>query len=410
VSRRRAALLFALALALHAGIALVAAREVELPVASLAAFFDGSIYLEIARSFPLPYAPEAPHYASHAPGYPALIYLERQALPFERVNWGWLALLASWVPAALAVAVFHGLCRDLGLRPGLPTLAFALLNPRWLSVAASAHAESLAMLLVLLCARAQRRGDLRACALWLAAAGLTRYPALLVGVAVAFGEIAERRERRPRRLALLAIPPLAFGLLQLYLALHLPGFAGLREAHRVFWDAHFTWPFASLLGNLVAAWHGEPLPGAAWLSYPAAALYLASLLVAWRSPRPELRGLGVWVAAVALFHASLSGEWGGYDYARLTLLAWPAALLLLWDRFGAARARWLAPALLAAGALSVAAAVVVVSNAVRWQGETSPWPGVALRRLSRDEPRWVDHGRLLAAPDAEPGRGSGATP
>jgi hypothetical protein len=403
-----AAALAALALCLHASIAFGVARWVGLPVPGLAAFFDGSIYLEIARSFPLPYAPAAPHYASHAPGYPALIYLLREALPLDRVNWGWPALVASWLPAALAVAVFQGLCRDLGLRSRLPALAFALLNPRWLSVAATAHAEGLATLLVLLCARAQLRGDLRACVLWLSAAGLVRYPAFLVGAAVAFGELVQRRERRPRRLALLAVPPLAFGLFQLYLRLHLPGFAGLSEAHRVFWDAHPTWPFASLIGNLAAAIRGAPLPGGAPLGYLAAALYLGSLLVAWKSPRPELHWLGVWVAAVALFHASLSGEWGGFDYARLTILAWPAALLVLWCRFAAGRAR--RPALfLAAGALSIGCAAALVVHGVRWQA-AHPWPGVALRRLTREEPSWLDHARLREPPREGPGAGSGAAP
>ncbi len=408
--RAEAAGVFALALGLHAAIAFAVARAVGVPLASLAAFFDGSIYLEIARSFPLPYAPAAPHYASHAPGYPALIYLLRQALPLERVHWGWLALGASWVPAALAVAVFHGLCRDLGLRPRLPTLAFACLHPRWLGVAASAHAESLAMLLVLLAARADRRNDLRACALWLAAAGLTRYPALLVGAAVAWGALVDRRERRPGRLALLALPPLGFGLFQLYLQARLPGFGGLSEAYRTFWDTHLTWPFASLAGNLLAALRGEPVPGAA-LAYGAAALYLVSLAVAWRSPRPELRWLGVWVAAVALFHASLAGEWGGFDYARLTLLAWPAALLVLWCRFAGGLGPRLAPALLAgAGALSLSLAVGTLADGARWQGANYPWPGVAMRGFYREEPRWVDHSRWLPPSEASPGEAGGAEP
>jgi hypothetical protein len=37
-----------------------------MPILSLGAFFDASLYIEIAKSFPLPYAPEGPDYFGHA--------------------------------------------------------------------------------------------------------------------------------------------------------------------------------------------------------------------------------------------------------------------------------------------------------------------------------------------------------
>jgi len=43
-------------------------------VAELGVYFDGHFYIEIARSFPLPYAPEGRDYLGQAPGFSALLY------------------------------------------------------------------------------------------------------------------------------------------------------------------------------------------------------------------------------------------------------------------------------------------------------------------------------------------------
>ena len=65
---------------------------------NLAAFYDGHLYLEIAKSFPLPYPPAALDYAGHAPAYPALVSLLHVVSSWAHPHWGWLALLASWGP------------------------------------------------------------------------------------------------------------------------------------------------------------------------------------------------------------------------------------------------------------------------------------------------------------------------
>ena len=53
------ALVAALASALHVGVAVAVAARTGIPLQVLGVFFDGHFYLEIARSFPLPYGPEA---------------------------------------------------------------------------------------------------------------------------------------------------------------------------------------------------------------------------------------------------------------------------------------------------------------------------------------------------------------
>jgi len=93
--RTAAALVVVLALAFHIASALLEARSVGLPLSSLGVFGDGHLYLEIAKSFPLPFAAEGRDYLGQAPGYPALIYLLRVLVPDDLANWGLLALLAA---------------------------------------------------------------------------------------------------------------------------------------------------------------------------------------------------------------------------------------------------------------------------------------------------------------------------
>jgi hypothetical protein len=397
------ALLLVVALAVPVATASWVARDTAMPLAWLGVFFDGYLYIEIARSFPLPYAPEGRDYLGQAPGYPALIYLARLLTPASPANWGALALAASWIPAALSAAAFYACCRPLGVPPFWPSLAFAVGNPRWITVSATAHSESLAMLFGLLSLAAHLRGRLGWTVAWLSLAGLTRFPALLVGVALAFDVLVAQRRRDPRTLVLLGVPVLVFAAHNLYLLLHIPGYAGIAEAHRVFWDTHLTWPFEPLISN-AWKWLRGTAPGPNFaLTYASVAFYLASLVLGVRERERRLRFLALWVAAIVLFHVSLAGEWGGFDFARLAILAWPAGLLLVWRRLAVS-----APLALTAagwalgGALSVAIAVHVLSGAVRWQRTSYPWPAIAVRRLTEEQPRWFDFGAGFAPPAASP--------
>ena len=132
---------FVCALALHVFTAWLIAYTAQMPLLRLGAFFDAGLYIEIAKSYPLPYAPEGPDYLGQAPGYPAVIAFLRALTPRPYLHWGALALLASWLSAALAAAAFYVLCRELDLEPLWPTVAFVVANPRWLSVASTVHAE-----------------------------------------------------------------------------------------------------------------------------------------------------------------------------------------------------------------------------------------------------------------------------
>jgi hypothetical protein len=173
------------------------------------------------------------------------------------------------------------------------------------------------------------------------------------------------------------------------------------EAHSVFWDTHLTWPFAALIEN-AARWLRGTAPGPNFaLTYASVAFYLTALAAGLREREPRLRFLAVWVAIITLFHVSLAGEWGGFDFARLAILAWPAALILLWRRVRlsappvAAAAGWAV-----AGALSVAVTLDLLVEAVRWQRASYPWPTISIQRLEAEQPRWFDFGARYRTPGA----------
>ncbi|MCH2170864.1 hypothetical protein MK489_08770 [Myxococcota bacterium] len=387
-----------IALGIQVGTALETARELDMRLPVLGAFYDASLYIEIAKSFPLPYSSDGRDYLGHAPGYPALIALLRGITPDGWRHWGMLALLASWLPAALAAGVFCLLCREVGLEPFWPSLAFAAANPRWLSVTSTVHAEPLAMLALLLAVLACLRGRVGVSVLWLSVAGLTRFPALLVGVAIAYAVLIQQRRWSLRNVAYLSVPLLAFGGLNLYLAWRIPGFEGIAESHRVFWETHLTWPFHAYTLNLMSWFGGKSIP-ALGLTTVTLMFFLASLGAALRSGDRRSHFLGIWVTVTTLFHLSLAGEWGGFDFARLAVLAWPAALLLVWREWIAARPRSIVAGLTLVSAMAgIVFAIGILTESVRWQGASSPAPAHTAHGFGIDTPRWFDFRGLYGEP------------
>jgi len=389
--------LFVFALGVHAVTTRVAVAAAGLPFAHLGVYFDGHVYLEIARSFPLPYAPEGIAYTGFAPGYPALIYAMRLLVPGALASWGSLALLATLIPAALAAVVFYLLGRELGVASLWPSLAFVVANSRWMSVASTPHAEPLATCLALACFLAHLRGRTGVAVVCLALAGLTRFPALLLGVPLAYDLLVRQRRRDAPTFALLGVPVLAFALFLAYLHTRIPGYEGIAAAHGVFWNPRLTWPFAALVANVELWLAGKvelPVLAYAWV-----AVYLVSLGVGLRAGERPRWFLAVWVASVVLFHVSLSGLVGAWDFQRLAMLAWPPALLILWSAWGRHLPR-------AAGALALAGLAVFggsltlqkVRAAVLIQSGHQPFLGQAIQRLDSDSPNWLSFRAIHEAP------------
>lgn len=381
---------------MHVAIAGWGARSAGLPLAALGVYFDGHMYLEIARSFPLPYSADGIAYTGFAPGYPALVALLHLVLPFA--GWNALGLAASIIPAACAAVAFRLLARELGVTSLWPSLAFVVANFRWLQVSGTGHPEPLATCFALLCFLAHLRGRLGLSVLCLSFAGLTRFPAFLLGIPLAFDLLLRQRRHDVRTLAWLSVPPLAFALFVAYLHARIPGYVGIGEAHRMFWAAHPTWPFAGLVESFDRRLWGTLYPHFE-LTYAWVGVYVLSIAVGLRPAERERWFLALWVASIVLFHVSLAGFIGAADFARLVLLAWPAALLILWRAVGAR---------LPAAAVAVLLAGLAVFDG--WVSERSIWGGVLLQaqkhrflaetiaRTRSDTPRWVAFGEAGSQP------------
>lgn len=382
------ALVAVLAATLHVGVSVAVTRGIGIPLQSLGAYFDGHFYLEIARSFPLPYAPEALDYASRAPAYPALAWLLHSLLTGSALNWGGAMLLATWLPAVASALLFHRVCRALEIEPLLPTLLFVVANPRWLAVAAAPHPEALAMAAALASLLAYLKERPAACALWLTLATLARFPAILLVAPLALGVAALRTPAAPRKIWLFAAPPAALALLHVYLGLRIPAYTSVFSEHQLFWDTHPTWPFAALVQNTFEwVWPAEyPL---AAVTYATLGFYLLAACAGFRPGERALWVLPLWVLAEVLFHASLSGVRGAWDFTRLAILAWPAALLIVWRPL-APRTPRLAPLALALAAALFGLDFVYRSSesGVTWQREMQGFLHDTVTHLDDDAPRW----------------------
>jgi len=386
------ALLFAGSAGLVVAVAVAVSRATGLPLSALAVFYDGHIYLEIARSFPLPYAREGLDYMGHAPGYPAAAWLLRVLTPDALFDWGTLLLLASWLPAGLSTVTFYLLSREVGAPAFLGAAAFAVLNPRWVSVSATAHPEPLAMLLAMLALLASLRGRLVPAVSLLSACVLTRYPALLLGLPIGWIFLITRRGWSVSRVAWLCSPLLAFGALNFYLHARVPGFGGISEAHSVFWQTGLDWPFRALVRNADPSVWSTDVP-LFEVTYASVLLYAAAFVVGFRPREREHFLLPVWVGIVVLVHVSLEGVIGAWDFTRLVVLAWPAAWLIVWRLVGAR-----IPASVAAGVVLAAAvfsfwfSTAQLRTAVDMQrsGPVFEFLRETIEDLDGDEPRWID--------------------
>ena len=378
------------ALLIHGGSLLLSARAGGIRLEALSVYFDGHLYLEIARSFPLPYSAQGIAYTGLAPGFPALIYAIH-LLGLGVLSWGAASLLATWLSSGFAAGAFYTLCRELRIDPLWPGVLFVVANARWLSITGAAHPEGLAMGCALLAFAWVRRGRLDLAVLFLTLAGLTRFPAFLLGVPLAYEALVQQRRLDVKSLALLTTPVLAFGLFVLYLHARIPDYPGIAAAHEVFWQTGPYWPFLELYRAATAPEMWAQTYPHRGLTFAWLGIYLAALVIGLRPAARDARFLSVWITVVVLFHVSLRGLPGAWDFERLAILAWPAALLILWP---ALLVRIPVPALATAAALLLAFNLWVqarrAEGVVPWQLQIYPFLRERAVRLDDDEPRWFD--------------------
>lgn len=383
--------IFAVAALFYAALSFLIALRIGRPVGELSVFFDGHMYLSIARSLPLPYSEHALDYAGHSPGYPAAAWLTHVATPNSLVNWGDAMLLALWIPAAAAVALFFVVVQKLEADPWIPTLAFAIANPVWLLSSATPHAEPLAVALLLGALLAHLNGRAAIAGIALALAVLTRLPSAVLGAWLFFGILAAHQFRFRPNLIHAFGSIAAFALLNAYLYWRIPVFEGISQAHSVFWNTSVVWPFAGLIAGL-----GSDLwthPGFE-ITYGLLALYFVAMgAAAWTRDRMSLE-LGLWVLLTAGAAASFRGLLGLWDYPRLSIPAWPAALLIVARTSRHVRSR--AATAIACVLIAVGASVGLWSLLAEGRGPYQsqlvrfPWLEREMKSLDRDAPRWVN--------------------
>jgi len=385
-SRRREMLGLAVAsLAVSLGTTVLALGPQGL--AELGVYFDGHFYIEIARSFPLPFSAAGIDYMGQAPGFSGALYLARLATP-DAIDWGMLALGTTWLFAMTAVLAFYVLCEEIEV-PALPaSLTFLFGNTAWPLVTSAAHPEPLAITFSLLCFVAHRRGALGWSCVWLSLAMLTRFPAILLGGALAFDLLVVRRRWKLTTFAWLSVPLVVFALHNVYLAWRVPGFTGIWDVHQVHWVAEWTVPFTEMIRQWSAM--GERALLQRPVVYSMAGFYLAMTLLGFRPSQRDYWWLAIWTGLVLLLHVSLSGEPGVASFGRLAFLCWPPALLIAWRLVPAGVPLALVATLcVSLGSLGVWVSYNQIRAAVFAQNNTL-WMRGKLASVGSDEPHWVD--------------------
>lgn len=402
------ALVVGLAASFHVVLGSLAIGPLELTHSNFGLFYDGHLYIEIAKSFPLPFGSGARDYMGQAPGYPALIALVRWATPDALVDWGLAALIASTIPAALCAGAVFLLCRELGMAPLWPSLLFVFANPRWAMVSPAAFSEPLAILFALGSVTAMLRGRLGVSMLLLTLAGLTRFPMFLLGVPLALhwvllspngpsGFVDRLRAASSQRGSLLfALPVVSFGLYNLFLYWRLPGFEGIADSHSIFWDTHFTWPFESLLAGIhPAMWKGWTLYVT---TYATLAFLLVSIVAGLLRLERRLWILPLSAAVIVLFHASLAGMVGAWAFGRITLIAWPFALLALLCAVPVlARPPAAVIACVGMGIYASIFSLERIPIALSAQARNQVFLPEKIRQLQSDQPDWFDFRQLRSS-------------
>ena len=274
------------------------------------------------------------------------------------------------------------LCESLGMRPAAPTLVFALVHPSWRIATATAQPEALAMAGVLAAAVAcQRSRDARGIVL-LAASTLIRFPSSLIAPALAWKML--RTDGWKPACAMMLSPVIALTAWNAFVVWRVPGVHGVSEAHRIWLEPALGFPFFGFARESVLAYS---------YAFVVAAISLAGLLIAVRRIR-EGDWIGLWFATIVLFHASMTSSnqiWRAVlvaDYPRLTLLAWPALILVVARNAPAASMRATVLCAIVLGGFAQWFAVDRLITLSHVQPAMTPSLNRAIELRESDQPSW----------------------
>lgn len=307
----------------------------------LALFFDGHVYILIAKSLPRLYGdvhaffPAFPKSVSYLtawfPVYPALIAAVGPMLGDLR----WAALAVSQAAAAAAVVLFYELARRFTRRPLAAAGLFLALPPIWLLCGSLAFVEPVYVCLFIATMLCHLSGK-RAWAMALAGLVLvTQKSGFLILPIMLLTDPGLRQAPRWRALLPYAAALAPVALLQAYLwSLYGDPLVNVHAQQRVFGGTFFGWPGRAFAASLLDP--GQPfrgLLGLRKLTITASLLFYAgALAVSWPRRTSRTFPLMVWLGVVLAFTLCLASANAFYVFPRYMLMAAPAAMLLWADR------------------------------------------------------------------------------
>ncbi len=324
--------LFAVGLRAITALAISLVSGISLP--NLALFYDGHMYILIARTLPALYShlkmffpnfPEDPRYiTAWFPVYPSFIKL----LALFTGDLRLAALIAAWLAGGIAVVLFYELAKAYLKNPLFAAVLFSFLPTAWFLDGSLALAESTFVCLLLACILTLQNGKNGWAALFAALTVTTQKLGFLLLPILVFAANPRRRALLPCISAISAA-----ATLQLYLWwLFGDPLINVTVVSASFGDGNgiFGFPFADFLRWLLDS--SSLFKGMFWQRKFVIVLEGAFYIVvfAWALLRysPYMSLFIVWLGIVLFFNAFLSGVWSFYAFLRHMSMASPAVIML----------------------------------------------------------------------------------
>jgi hypothetical protein len=349
------AVLFLLAVGLRVITAFAISWASGIQLRNLALFYDGHLYILIAKTLPALYADIPvifPDFSDNPafitgwfPVYPLFIRLVSLLIGDLRLA----ALITAWFSGGIAVVLFYELAKDYLEDPLFAAVLFSFLPTAWLMCGSLALVESTYVCLLLACILTFQRGQNGWAALWVALTVITQKSGFLL-----LPILAVAAKHRWRALLLPLTSAVAtIAALQLYLWWLFGDPLINTSISRTVFGGENGWfgiPFAGFIRWMLDP--GSMFQGVFWprkfVIVLEAAFYVTTLLGALVRYSPRIAVFTGWLGIVLLFYASLTGPWSFYAFPRFMSMAGPAAIILACSvfRLGESRWRWTAAGLL----------------------------------------------------------------
>ncbi|MFA6002596.1 MAG: hypothetical protein WC881_00860 [Elusimicrobiota bacterium] len=365
VLKSKPILIFCWALLLRVLMCVVVAAVSGIAWRNLALFFDGHIYILIAKTLPKLYGdvytifPAFPKSANYLTGwfplYPAVMFLADSILKDMRLS----ALLCAMVLSSLSVVLFYRLAKKEIDCPGAAAVLFSFFPPTWLLSGSLAFVEPLYVGLFILAMYLFLQDNSVGSIILASLVIITQKSGfLIILIMFIINCIRDGNKNIVRSWPLLLsfIPAL---IMQGYLGwlFHDP-LVNINTHKAVFGGTYFAFPAQFFLRDLFLS--GSPFQGLFWLRkitiVGALCFYAGTFVWSWPRRNAATMPYLVWLGVVLTFTLCLSGDSAFYAFPRFMAVAAPAAIMLLAKNFP-----WLFSR---PGLILTAVPVIVVFNGV----------------------------------------------